>query len=75
VTPPRSHARSSTEGSGCPEQAAHLGQRVARRVADRQRNTSEIVDFKAPVAGSYEIRVVNFRCARSSFVGWAHTNG
>jgi hypothetical protein len=38
-------------------------------------NTSEIVDFKAPVAGTYEIRVINFRCARSTFVGWAHTNG
>jgi subtilisin family serine protease len=38
-------------------------------------NTSEIVDFRAPVAGTYEIRVINFRCARSTFVGWAHTNG
>jgi hypothetical protein len=38
-------------------------------------NTSEIVDFNAPVAGTYEIRVSNFRCARSTFVGWAHTNG
>jgi hypothetical protein len=38
-------------------------------------NTSEIVDFRAPVAGTYEIRVNNFRCARSTFVGWAHTNG
>jgi len=38
-------------------------------------NTSEIVDFRAPTAGTYEIRVVNFRCARSTFVGWAHTNG
>jgi hypothetical protein len=38
-------------------------------------NTSEIVDFRAPVAGNYEIRVVNFRCARSTFVGWAHTSG
>ncbi|MBM3679467.1 MAG: S8 family peptidase, partial [Actinobacteria bacterium] len=37
-------------------------------------NTSEIVDFRAPVAGTYEIRVVNFRCARSTFVGWAHLN-
>ena len=36
-------------------------------------NTSEIVDFRAPTAGTYEIRVVNFRCARSTFVGWAHT--
>jgi hypothetical protein len=36
-------------------------------------NTSEIVDFRAPVAGTYEIRVINFRCARSTFVGWAHT--
>jgi hypothetical protein len=36
-------------------------------------NTSEIVDFQAPLAGTYEIRVVNFRCARSTFVGWAHT--
>ncbi len=35
-------------------------------------NTSEIVDFRAPVAGTYEIRVINFRCARSTFVGWAH---
>lgn len=38
-------------------------------------NTSEIVDFRAPTAGTYEIRVMNFRCARSTFVGWAHTNG
>jgi hypothetical protein len=38
-------------------------------------NTSEIVDFRAPVAGTYEIRAINFRCARSTFVGWAHTNG
>jgi hypothetical protein len=38
-------------------------------------NTSEIVDFAAPVSGTYEIRVINFRCARSTFVGWAHTNG
>lgn len=38
-------------------------------------NTSEIVDFRAPVAGTYEIRVINFRCARPTFVGWAHTNG
>jgi Subtilase family len=38
-------------------------------------NTSEIVDFRAPTAGTYEIRVINFRCARSTFVGWAHTNG
>jgi Subtilase family len=38
-------------------------------------NTSEIVDFQAPTAGTYEIRVINFRCARSTFVGWAHTNG
>ena len=37
-------------------------------------NTSEIVDFRAPVAGTYQIRVVNFRCARSTFVGWAHMN-
>jgi hypothetical protein len=36
-------------------------------------NTSEIVDFRAPVAGTYEVRVHNFRCARSTFVGWAHT--
>ncbi len=35
-------------------------------------NTSEIVDMRAPQAGSYEIRVINFRCARSTFVGWAH---
>lgn len=34
-------------------------------------NTSEIVDMRAPQAGSYEIRVINFRCARSTFVGWA----
>jgi hypothetical protein len=33
------------------------------------------VDFRAPTAGTYDIRVVNFRCARSTFVGWAHTNG
>ena len=38
-------------------------------------NTSEIVDLRAPTAGTYEIRVMNFRCARSTFVGWAHTNG
>ena len=38
-------------------------------------NTSEIVDFRAPTTGTYEIRVINFRCARSTFVGWAHTNG
>jgi hypothetical protein len=38
-------------------------------------NTSEILDFSAPTTGTYEIRVVNFRCARSTFVGWAHTNG
>jgi len=38
-------------------------------------NTSEIVDFRASSAGTYEIRVVNFRCARPTFVGWAHTNG
>jgi hypothetical protein len=38
-------------------------------------NTSEIADFSAPTTGTYEIRVVNFRCARSTFVGWAHTNG
>ena len=37
-------------------------------------NTSEIVDMRAPQAGSYEIRVINFRCARSTFVGWAHMN-
>ena len=37
-------------------------------------NTSEIVDFRAPVDGTYEVRVVNFRCSRSTFVGWAHTN-
>ena len=36
-------------------------------------NTSEIVDFRAPVDGTYEVRVVNFRCSRSTFVGWAHT--
>jgi hypothetical protein len=36
-------------------------------------NTSEVADFRAPVAGTYEIRVINFRCARSTFVGWAHT--
>ena len=35
-------------------------------------NTSEIVDFPAPADGTYEIRVVNFRCDRSTFVGWAH---
>jgi hypothetical protein len=33
------------------------------------------VDFAAPVSGTNEIRVINFRCARSTFVGWAHTNG
>ena len=38
-------------------------------------NTSEIVDFRAPVAGTYEVRVIKFRCARSTFVGWAHTLG
>ncbi len=38
-------------------------------------NTSEIVDFRAPAAGTYEVNVINFRCARSTFVGWAHTNG
>jgi hypothetical protein len=38
-------------------------------------NTSEIADLRAPTAGTYEIRVINFRCARSTFVGWAHTNG
>jgi hypothetical protein len=38
-------------------------------------NTSEMVDLPAPTAGTYEIRVINFRCARSTFVGWAHTNG
>ena len=38
-------------------------------------NTSEIVDFQAPTSGAYEIRVINFRCDRSTFVGWAHTNG
>ena len=38
-------------------------------------NTSEIVDFRAPTTGTYDIRVINFRCARSTFVGWAHTNG
>jgi serine protease AprX len=38
-------------------------------------NTTEIVDFRAPTAGTYEVRVINFRCARSTFVGWAHTNG
>jgi hypothetical protein len=38
-------------------------------------NTTEIVDFPAPTAGTYEVRVINFRCARSTFVGWAHTNG
>jgi serine protease AprX len=38
-------------------------------------NTSEIVDLRAPTPGTYEIRVINFRCARSTFVGWAHTNG
>ena len=37
-------------------------------------NTSEIVDFSAPVDGQYDVRVVNFRCDRSTFVGWAHTN-
>ena len=37
-------------------------------------NTSEIVDMRASQAGSYEIRVINFRCARSTFVGWAHMN-
>ena len=36
-------------------------------------NTSEIVDLRAPVAGNYDVRVINFRCARSTFVGWAHT--
>jgi subtilisin family serine protease len=36
-------------------------------------NTSEIVDFRAAVAGTYEVRVHNFRCARPTFVGWAHT--
>ncbi len=35
-------------------------------------NTSEIVDVRAPVTGTYEIQVVNFRCARSTFVGFAH---
>jgi hypothetical protein len=38
-------------------------------------NTTEIVDFRASTAGTYEIRVDNFRCARSTFVGWAHTSG
>lgn len=38
-------------------------------------NTSEIADFRASTSGTYEIRVINFRCARSTFVGWAHTNG
>ena len=38
-------------------------------------NTSEIVDLRAPATGTFEIRVINFRCARSTFVGWAHTNG
>ncbi len=38
-------------------------------------NTTEIVDLRAPTPGTYEIRVINFRCARSTFVGWAHTNG
>ena len=38
-------------------------------------NTSEIVDFRASTAGTFEVRVVNFRCARPTFVGWAHTNG
>ena len=28
--------------------------------------------MRASQAGSYEIRVINFRCARSTFVGWAH---
>lgn len=37
-------------------------------------NTSEIVDFRAPVAGTHEVRVINFRCTRSTFVGWAHMN-
>jgi subtilisin family serine protease len=37
-------------------------------------NTSEIVDMRASLAGTYEIRVINFRCARSTFVGWAHMN-
>ena len=36
-------------------------------------NTSEIVDFRAPVDGTYDVRVHNFRCARPTFVGWAHT--
>ena len=31
------------------------------------------MDFRAPMSGTYEVRVINFRCARNTYVGWGHT--
>lgn len=34
-------------------------------------NTTEIVEFDSWTAGTYTVRAINFRCDRSTFLGWA----